>query len=164
MGKITPEILKELLSYEPETGVLRWRKHRGGTASIGTISGTVSNRGYRMVSIFGRDYQAHRLIWMYTHGAWPSEQIDHINGNKDDNRIINLREATNAENQRNSTKQKNNRSGFKGVYRRYQKGKWWARLRVDGVNIYLGGFDNPEKAAEAYAQAAQKYHGVFSRT
>jgi hypothetical protein len=103
----------------------------------------------------GREYKAHRLIWLLVHKAWPENQIDHIDGNGLNNRIENLRDVTNAENARNRKKQKNNESGHTGVRR--ERGKWRAVIEVSGREIYLGLFINLEEAVAARKAAEAKY-------
>lgn len=96
-------------------------------------------------------------------GEWPAEQVDHINGTPDDNRWDNLREASNAENCRNTRRRQNNTSGTKGVTWDARRGKWNANICVNRRYIFLGYFEDIEAAAAAYAAASQKYHGAFGR-
>jgi hypothetical protein len=104
----------------------------------------------------GKLYQAHRLAWFYVYGVFPSGQIDHINRNKSDNRLVNLRDCSISENKQNSGLYKNNKSGFKGVFK---KGKRYeAGIRVNNKRIYLGKFGSAELAYEAYVSAAKKLH------
>lgn len=119
--------------------------------------------GYRSISIDDRDYLAHRLAWLYVHGKWPPHQLDHINMDRADNRMCNLRQADNAENNCNRPLQSNNTSGFKGVSFHKQTRKWKASLKVRGKDIHLGLFDEAEAAAAAYRLAAQKHFGEFAR-
>lgn len=168
---ITQELLQELLDYDPDTGVFTWLRRPGNDRCTnswnaryaGNRAGLVNARGYRMIRIGGPQYRAHRLAWLYVHGEWPADQIDHINGVSDDNRIANLREATNSENCRNKGKMPNNTSGFKGVYWNKNTRKWLAGIRVSLKFIPLGYYDCPKEAAAAYAVAAAKYHGEFAR-
>lgn len=97
---LTAERLRELLTYDPETGEFRWRYTRGCRAR-GQIAGTVTCLGYLTIAIDGRKYKAHRLAWLHVHGEWPYPEIDHINRIKLDNRLVNLRRATRAENNAN---------------------------------------------------------------
>ncbi|MBD1229107.1 HNH endonuclease [Xenorhabdus griffiniae] len=105
----------------------------------------------------------HRLAWLLYYGRWPSEFIDHINGDKSDNRIVNLREASNTENSWNSKMRKNNSSGIKGVCWCKSKKKWVARIRIDGKRKTLGYFSNIDEARLIMEKARTKYHGEFSR-
>ena len=107
-------------------------------------------------------YRAHRLIWLMYHGQWPPQEIDHINGDRADNRIVNLRLATASQNRANSKVYKTNRCGFKGVART-PYGRWVARIHFEKTK-YLGTFDTPEEAHAAYVRAAQAAHGIFARS
>src|SRR5262249_8878082 len=152
--------LRELVDYDPHTGIfIRKITCRGGSA--GSIAGKRHCEGYLQLSIDGRCYFLHRLAWLYVYGEFPSDQIDHINGDRADNRIINLRPATHTENMRNRCRHRNGSSGFKGVYR--ERGKWCARITIRaGRRLYLGRFDTPEEAHAAYFAAAQKHFGEFA--
>lgn len=109
-------------------------------------------------------YAAHRLAWVYVHGIIPSNMIDHINGDKDDNRIANLREATSSQNQRNTVKKSTNKSGYKGVCWHKRQKKWQVSIRYDGKPHHIGYFDNVLDASNAYIIASNTFHGEFSRT
>ena len=135
---LTQERLKHLLDYDPETGVFTRRVRTSNRIMVGQIAGTVHSKGYLCIDIDGRKYFAHRLAWLYVHGRWPKQQIDHINGNRSDNRLCNLREASHAENQHNRRrKNKNNTSGVPGVFWNTNRRKWEARICVDGKMIRL---------------------------
>lgn len=159
------EELEQLLDYDPETGVFRWKVFRGGSAKAGEIAGHPSAKGYLQIGLKGKLYYAHRLAWFFITKTDPCDaQVDHRNGNKLDNSAINLRLATNGENQKNSGLQKNNTSGFKGVWqdKRWNTG-WRAMIRNDGKRIYLGTFPTAELAHRAYCKAAAELHGDFAR-
>ena len=117
MSSLTRERLRELLEYDPVSGVFIWTVGRRGTAKKGTIAGRVNSKGYREISIDGRRYKAHRLAWLHEHGYWPKHQIDHINRGRDDNRILNLRDVVQSVNLANTGPQKNNTSGVKYVHK-----------------------------------------------
>lgn len=164
MSDITVERLREVLDYDQETGVFAWKISTSNSVKIGDVAGSINGDGYRKIKLDGREYQAHRLAWIYVTGEWPKEFIDHINSTRLDNRFSNLREATHAENRRNVGKQTNNSSGFKGVCWHNQTQRWQAQIAVNGRNKYLGLFDTPEAAHAAYRVAAEKLHGEFSRS
>jgi len=130
---------------------------------VGDIAGSMMSHGYRRICIDNRVYLAHRLAWLYMTGEWPKHQIDHINGNKNDNRHVNLREATNSENMRNTGKRSDNSSGFKGVYWNSEKMRWSAQISYNGRHKSLGTFDTAEEAHVAYRSASEKLHGQFAR-
>lgn len=153
------ESLNDLLSYDPETGVFRWKKSTSNRVKVGDIAGTAQNQGYRVIKIDGSKYLAHRLAWKMHYGNDPKDYIDHINGIKNDNRIQNLRECTHAENLRNRGKNKNNKSGYKGVY--LIGSKYKAQIGLIGKITYLGLYDTAEEAHKAYKKAAKYYHGYF---
>lgn len=163
MTQLTASRLRELLNYESETGQFRWKIKPNRSTVRGSIAGGRHSLGYGSISIDDRDYLAHRLAWLYVHGRWPKHQIDHINGDRSDNRLENLREADNSENNRNRGVQKNNKSGFKGVGFHKQTQKWRAKIKLHGKNYHLGLFDEVEDAARAYSAAAERLHGDFAR-
>ena len=159
--KLTVEILKNYLEYNRDTGEFIWLKNKG-RARVGDIAGTNKNNGYIGIAIFNGVYQAHRLAWFYITGAWPKQYIDHINGIKTDNRFINLREATNAQNLWNGGKHANNTSGFKGVHFDTRSSKWIAQITVNCKRIHIGSFEDKLEAAEAYILESLELHGEFS--
>ena len=158
---ITQSQLKAMIDYNPETGEMYWRERKQGR-KFGLL-GSLDGKGHLRICINGKQHAAHRLAWLYVHGEWPKDQIDHINCVKTDNRIANLREATNAENMRNVGKQSNNTSGIKGVSWHKHTRKWRATIKVDGKSKHLGLFDCPELAALVYSEHAEKLHGEFAR-
>jgi hypothetical protein len=160
---LTAERLRELLDYNPETGVFRWKKDgRGRTMRVGAVAGTMHSAGYSQINFGGSLWLSHRLAWLYVFSEWPREQIDHINGDRSDNRISNLREATLSQNASNRKRRADNACGFKGVYRS-ARGRFEARMRVNGQLKYLGHFNTAEEAHAAYCAAAYKLHGEFAR-
>ena len=157
MPDLTPERLREVLDYNRDTGVFVWAVPTNPRIKVGDVAGCVPERGYRLVRIDRHPYRAHRLAWLYVYGEWPAVQIDHINGDRADNRLANLREATGAENMQNQRRpQSNNQSGFLGV--RPSGGRWRAAIMVGGRKRYLGCFGTPEKASEAYVAAKRELH------
>lgn len=154
---LTQAQVKELFYYDPETGNLIWRSDRGKNKMTGKIAGGLDNYGYLKIGIDGIRYKAHRLIWLYIYGVWPVEDIDHINGVKSDNRLINLREATAAQNGQNMRKPNTrNTSGYLGVTA--FRGGWKAQIMVNKKNCYIGCYDTPEAAHEAYLEKKRELH------
>lgn len=156
------EDLRQKFTYDSETGIIRW-KFRCGSAAAGSEAGCVNSEGYVVIRLSGRQYRAHRIAWALHYGEWPEEDLDHVNMCKTDNRISNLRPCNDSLNNRNRPKKSNGRhSRYKGVD--LHKGKWRARIRPgDGTRIELGHFATEEQAAEAYSEAAKKYHGEYAR-
>jgi hypothetical protein len=164
-----------MFDYLPESGELVWRERPPSdfaseksckiinTKNIGKTAGSMNKTlGYRVIRINRVLYYAHRLIWIYHHGDIESGlEIDHVNGDKADNRIVNLRLASHAQNSRNVSKRSNNSSGHKGVYWHSQAQKFHASIHHNGCNISLGLFETAEDAAAAYARVASKLHGEF---
>lgn len=156
---ITQARLKELLHYDPVTGIFTWRITRGGQPE-GSRAGAVTSSGYLQISIDYKLYKAHRLAVLYMTGAWPKEMVDHEKGDRSDNRWERIREATRSQNGANSRARTSR--GVKGVYA-IQGGKFRAQIRVSYRLINLGTFPTKEEAAQAYASAAKQYFGAFAR-
>lgn len=151
--------LRAILHYDQSTGIFTWAIRRKGGRGLGMEAGGRMSHGYRSIGIDGREYTAHRLAWLYTHGEWPLAYIDHINGNRSDNRIANLRDVSQVVNMQNVYEPKsNNKSGYRGVSWHAQRGKYTARIKVDGKYKHLGLFDTPEKAAAAYMESKREFH------
>lgn len=159
---LTQERLKEVISYDPETGIFEWLV-RPRQRAMSRIAGTTNPNGYRQIGIDQRVYKAHRLGWFYVHGVWPSKQIDHLNGDRLDNRIANLREADFSQNQANSKRRITNKSGHKGVYFHSHSGLWVARVYKNYKNVYAKYFKTKEAAAEAYRVMSIEFHDEFAR-
>lgn len=172
--KLTCEVIRELLDYDPETGIFIWKPRERkwfrtnnayrtwNTRFAGKQALTANIRGYRVGAVLNSVVNAHRLAWLYVHGRWPKGHIDHINSVRGDNRIINLREATRAENRWNSKMMCNNTSGLRGV-RLYPHGRWRARIYVNGRFKHLGYFNTPEAAYGVYCLVAAVRRGAFAR-
>ena len=158
---LTQERLKELLSYDPETGLFTWKTRTAKCIHVGDIAGYFNNKGYNVIVLLNESYLAHRLAWLYMTGLNTEFQIDHINNIKSDNRFINLREATNAENIRNQGFRSTNKSGYIGVSKNKKVNKWVAQCCLNGKNYNLGYFENAYDAAIAYQNFAKKHHGEF---
>ena len=153
---LTQTKLKEILYYDPETGLFTWLILAGKRVKIGDIAGSLC-QGYLSIMIYGKSYKAHRLAFLYMTGSWPKEQIDHINHVRDDNRWINLREATNQENCKNQSRSKNNTSGVCGVIWHKQHKKWMAYIMTDSKQKHLGLFVDKLEAICARKSAEIKY-------
>ncbi len=160
---ITAKRLREVLHYDPKTGVWTRLVSTANRVKVGDTAGNVNTSGYLQVVVDCRFYLAHRLAWFYMTGAWPVDQIDHINGIRDDNRFSNLRQATNSQNKANSKRRSDNKSGYKGVHWDERAGRFKAHFRNDGKVIDLGYFDSPDEAHVAYVNAARKYYGEYAR-
>lgn len=172
----SPEVLRQLLRYYPETGKLFWLPRPvemfsdrrtskiWNTKYAGREAITANCNGYRYGQIRGKMFYAHRLAWVLNTGEWPAEQIDHINGNKTDNRIENLRSASPQNNARNRPANRTgNSSGAKGVTAIKSTGRWQAQIGDGAQTRYLGTFDSVTEAHEAYKRAAILIHGEFAR-
>ena len=171
----TPEQLRKLLRYEPETGKLFWlpRPESMFTASHYCRSWNtrhankeaftaVGDSGYRLGLVLRYQCRAHRVAYAIYHGYWPPEDVDHINGDTADNRISNLRGVSKSINLRNQKRYKSNTSGHTGVFLEKATGKWRARIKVDSQDKHLGIFTNIEDAAAA-RKAAEEGHGFTER-
>jgi hypothetical protein len=158
--------LNDLLDYDPDTGIFTWKKYRRGTAGAGSIAGSLQNKGYIHIGVNGKPRLAHRLAYKMYYGSDPVGMLDHIDMDRSNNRISNLRDATNAQNMINTRVQKNNTSGFKGVCANpdSRKNPWVACIKINHKNIYLGSYKTKEEAASAYEKAAKEYFGEFART
>jgi HNH endonuclease len=160
---ITADRLRELLYYDPATGIFRWRVRMGQRGCVGAVAGSREAKGYWRIKIDGKPHKAHRLAWLYIHGVWPSDQIDHRNGDRADNRLSNLRPASNGQNQANVRRQSNNVSGLKGVRWHRANQNWNARITVNRKSIFLGRFATAAEAHSAYCSAAERLFGEFAR-
>ncbi len=148
-------IIKSLVDYNPDNGEFRWKCSRGNKQS-GSLAGYLRH-GYITIKINGKQYAAHRIAWLLTHGMWPNGDIDHINGNILDNRIINLRDVDRTTNLRNMTISSLNTSGITGVHWCKTWGKWKAQISGDGKRVVLGSFDNLLDAVCARKSAEIEY-------
>lgn len=154
-------MLSNLLSYAPETGVISWKVNRGHVKAGDAAGYHHKGDNYLYVKIRPNRYPAHRLAWFLHYGRWPENVIDHINGNGADNRLCNLREATNGENMFNSRTPKSNTSGRKGVcYDKLNK-KWVAYVGFQGRFINLGRYSTLEEADAAARAGREKFHKDF---
>jgi hypothetical protein len=154
---LTAKRLHELLSYDPETGDFFWRVRAARNVFPGQKAGTLTHFGYVAIYIDELAHKAHRLAWRYAYEAWPTHTIDHINGDRADNRIANLRDVTRRENRQNIHKaHRTNISGLLGAAK--AKYSWRSSINVDGKRINLGSFKTPEEAHQAHVNAKRRFH------
>jgi hypothetical protein len=151
------ERLLSLVHYDPETGVFRWLVGRGGTKP-GDVMASKHNAGYLVGRIDRQPYLLHRLAWFYVHGVWPTDQIDHVNRNRSDNRLSNLRECDGAGNCQNVKPHADGSSGVLGVSFHRGARKWLAQITVKGRHVHLGLFEDKHEAGAAYLQAKCRIH------
>lgn len=162
MTSLTPSRAKERLSYDPETGEIRWRTHVR-KQEIGQLAGGIDHStGYLRIRVDDVLYYGHRLAWLLQTGEWPIHQIDHIDHNKLNIRWSNLRAATQQQNLKNMPKSRSNTSGFKGVHFARHANRWRAEIIADGKRHRLGYFPTAKDAADAYNAAARRLHGDFA--
>lgn len=154
---LTQERLKELLYYSPETGVFIWRSHEEPTNV--KIAGCVKRDGYWDIKIAKKAYKAHRLVWLWVYGCWPDGSLDHINGNKTDNRISNLRCVTSRQNMQNLFSHRNGKLVGCRFHKRAQK--WEGRIKIAGKHLYLGLFPTELEANEAYCAKHLELFGTL---
>lgn len=177
----SPEVLRQLLRYDPETGKLFWRERNAGWfsnrkgrsereckrwngrwAGIEALA-ALTTQGYKNGSILGRNYRAHRVIWAMQTEEWPTDEIDHANGKKSDNRWVNLRHVDHFENAHNKGIPRNNTSGAKGVCFDSRSGKWLAQIRSANRRHHIGYFACFDDAKQAVRAARASLHGQFAR-
>lgn len=158
MATITLSELKEILTYDAERGCLIWLVNRT-RGRKGCVAGRIGGHGYWQVKLNGKMYLCHRLAWLLVYEKWP-DQIDHINGNRSDFRLGNLRECTQAQNMANA-KRIASKSLMKGV-KAAASGRFGARILINGASVWLGTFDTEEQANDAYFAAAKSAHGDFA--
>lgn len=161
---LTQARLKELLHYDPLTGVFTWLQARGYRMAVGDIAGCIGAGGYVMISCDYHRYRAHRLAFLYMTGTFPSSDVDHKNGLRSDNRWSNIRNATRSENMQNiGGAQSNNKLGIVGVHFNKKAKKYQAMIQVHGKNKYLGLFDTIDAASSAYLTAKNSLHPTHVR-
>ena len=158
--KPTQQSLKLLCHYDPDSGVFRRIRKitwAGGVVESESIPNKPTRYGYYQINIFGRPYAVHRLIFLYMTGSFPKHDVDHINGDRTDNRWVNLREVTRRENMMNVGIRSNSTTGVTGVSQRKDTGKYVAYIDVMGKRTMLGNFDNLSDAKQARVEASKKY-------
>lgn len=153
--------LMEMLNYNPDDGVFTWRVAPSPFIAPGAVAGAVQSGGYRQINLDHVSYMAHRLAWFIVYSAWPDDSIDHINRNRLDNRIKNLRQCSRRENMQNTPVARNNTSGVKGVDRRVRPNGtvvWRARIGLDGRSMCLGYYSTREAAVAARSEVEASIH------
>lgn len=151
MNELTAARLRDLLAYDPDTGVFTRKVRTAHRCKVGDVAGSLNAEGYRYIRLLGRHYKANRIAWLYVHGAWPTGVVDHINGDRGDDRIVNLRVCTNAENSQN-------RRRPAGAYPCQKGGGFFSTVMVDGIKHYLGRFATRDEARAAYVEAKHRLH------
>ena len=157
MSDLDSTTLREYLSYDPETGLFTWVKRTNSSNAAGKPANSRSTTGYIRIFLCGKRHQAHRLAWLYVYGTWPTHDIDHINGQRDDNRIANLRDVPHKVNTQNQRLPRSS-NPYVGVSRKQTK--WVSQIQLDGKKIHLGYFSTPEGARDAYLSAKLTRTGV----
>jgi hypothetical protein len=162
-SKLTQEILKHWLLYEPDTGVFRWlHDSHNKLVKKNDVAGSKNNQGYINITLRGKAYKAHRLAWLYMTGSFPISMIDHKNRNKSDNSWGNLREADRNQNQWNAEVRTDNKSGVKGVHFCTTWNRWIASIRANGVRKHLGRFETKEEAQQTVIKYRSGFHGEYA--
>lgn len=163
LAKIDLAKARQQLSYDPDTGLFTWLVRSPGRTEIGQIAGSPDKDGYVRIGLQGQIVLAQVLAWMFMKGSIPEDIVDHADGDPSNNRWLNLRAATRAQNNRNSRVRKHSKTGIKGV-QKHRTGKFAAKIQFGGKQHYLGLFDTAEEAGKAYADAAERLYGEFART
>ena len=159
---ITYAFVRDMLSYDPETGVFVWIKKPARCINVGSVAGNAGPR-YRRIRLLGTPVAASRIAWMYMTGSWPEHEIDHENLDGLDNRWSNLRPAKPSQNKANRRRLRSNKSGYVGVFKVKHRDLWVAKIRIKGKQTTLGFFREAADAGAAYAAAAVVHHGEFAR-
>ena len=157
--ELTAEELRELLHYNPDTGIFTWKVGSANQVKAGDVAGCQNVLGYLRIQLQSRKYLAHRLAWLYVRGEWPKDQLDHVNRVRTDNRITNLMDVSTKQNMQNAGKYSHNTSGHPGVYWYKRDSKWQARIMHNRKNIHLGYFTDIEEALAARKAGELKYWG-----
>lgn len=159
---LTADKLRELMLYDPENGTFKWKAKRNGVRRY-TIPGRLSANGYWRIRVNHENHLSHRLAWLYMTGQWPKYWIDHIDGNKLNNKFSNLRECTPSQNHQNKKTMSNNKTALKGSWFDKANKKYKAAISINGIQITIGYFNTVEEAHNAYCKAAKELYGSFAR-
>lgn len=154
---LTQSQVKDILVYNRNNGIFTWKIDRSGVAKKNTVAGSIAKDGYKVLTIFNKQYKAHRIAWLYEFGRFPNGSIDHINGNRQDNRISNLREVTSLKNSQNKSIDIRNKSGKTGICWHILSKKWIASISVNKKSIHLGYFNDINEAIKKRTEAEEKY-------
>ena len=159
---ITQVQLKEMLDYNKDTGKFIWRTPRGNNKiKAGDIAGSITSKGYGVIKYNGKIYLVHRLVWLYVYGQFPTSPLDHINCDKADNRLCNLREASYKQNSHNINKRKSCSSKYKGIHWDKNRQMWRARIVIDGKPRCLGFYTTEGDAHCVWCNFAEEHHKEF---
>lgn len=159
----TPEELREVFAYDPETGIVTNKVTRQYKAKQGMEAGNLCAQGYRTLMFRRKNYRTHVIAWVIQTGHWPDKEIDHIDGNRSNNKWKNLRLATRAQNCLNVPMHRDNATGFKGVTKEKRTGRYIAQIFFQGKHHHIGAFRTPEEASLAYQAKSKELHGEFGR-
>jgi hypothetical protein len=157
---ITRQEAEKVLSYSPQTGVFTWVCRVGTRRAAGDVAGYLHSTGCITIGLNKKHIKAHRLAWLFVYDEWPAGDIDHINGNRTDNRIENLRIATKTQNAQNQRRGTRNKHGLLGI-KQTPCGNWTSSIRVDGVLHHIGTFHTAQEAHTAYVKTKQRVHPFF---
>jgi len=168
MNKLTHQRLCEVLELDFQSYTFKWRYQPNVRSQFngryaGKLAGVTNGAGGLQIAIDRVRYKAHRLVWFYIHQEWPNGELDHRDNNPYNNHIDNLRIATAAQNGQNKKINKNNKSGYKGVWYCKKRDNYEVKIKLNGKSIYLGRYNTAEEAHKIYCEAAVKYHGEFAR-
>ena len=156
---LTAERLRELLHYDVDAGIFTRLIRSTNSVQIGDVAGSINSNGYHKIRVDGVEEFSHHLAWLYVYNVWPKDQIDHIDGNRANNRLVNLREATQSQNLQNQRKaQSDNKSGLLGAYWNKKAKTWFSQIKVNGKSISLGCYDSKEDAHRAYLASKVELH------
>lgn len=156
---LSHDVLIDSLEYDSNTGYFYWKRINSNRCKQGMLAGTETSIGYWQIYLCGKPFYAHRLAWFYIHKSWPNKDIDHIDGNRKNNSIVNLREANRSENMENQkTAQRRNKTGYLGVSFCKKRNKYVANITKNKKQLYIGEYKSPEDAHQAYLLKKRELH------